>query len=162
MRPVITDNIERLLSHPSSGITLVLTVGNAYRTDDGVGPYIAKGVTFPKSHIVILNADDRPENIIDRAVGLCPERTIIIDAADFNGSPGEARLIPEEALPHTIHSTHRFPLNIVSRIIAEDTGSEVFFLGIQYNSIAFGELLSPSVLDTAKKIIEMISETSYT
>lgn len=160
MRLLIPDDIERLLLHPASGVTLVITVGNAYRTDDGVGPYIAEGVTFPKRHIVILNANDRPENIIDRAIGLCPGRTIIIDAADFNGSPGEVRLIPEEAVPDVIHSTHRFPLNIVSRIIADDTGSEIFFLGIQYKSMAFGELLSPDVLDTARKIIGMISETA--
>ena len=159
MRPLIPDDIEKLLLHPVSGVTLVITVGNAYRSDDGVGPYIAGGVTFPKRHIVILNADDRPENIIDKAIGLCPKRTVIIDAADFSGSPGEVRLIPEEAVPDIIHSTHRFPLNIVSRVIADDTGSEIFFLGIQYKSIAFGEVLSPNVLNTARKIIGMISET---
>ncbi len=157
MRPLTTDDIEGLLRSPESGITLVITVGNTYRADDGVGPYIAEGVTLPKRHIVILNANDRPENIIDTAIALRPKKTIIIDAADFNGNPGEVRLIPEEAVPDVIHSTHSFPLNIVSRIIAEDAGSEIFFLGIQYKSIAFGEALSADVLDTAMEIIEKLT-----
>ncbi len=142
---------------PASGVTLVITVGNSFRSDDGVGPYIAGGVKFPQNHILILNAGDRPENIIDDAIVIEPKRTIIIDAADFNGIPGEMRLIPESAVPDVIHSTHSFPLNVVSRLIAEDTGSEIYFLGIQHKSMALGEGLSGEVCESAQKIIQIIS-----
>ncbi len=149
--------IEELFRPPASGVVLVITVGNPYRSDDGAGPYISGGVSLPKGHIRIINAGERPENIIDEAIAITPRRTIIIDAADFGGRPGEIRIIPEEAVPDVIHSTHSFPLNVVSRLIADDTGSEVFFVGIQYRSMDFGETISAEVLDSAKKIMEMIS-----
>jgi hydrogenase 3 maturation protease len=149
--------IEQLFMPPASGVTLIITVGNSFRSDDGVGPYIAGGIKSIRDHIFLLNAGERPENVIDDAITIGPKRTIIIDAADFNGLPGEMRLIPESAVPDVIHSTHSFPLNIVSRLIAEDTGSEIFFLGIQVASMAPGQGLSAAVRDSAQSIIHMLS-----
>ena len=150
-------DIEDIFHPQASGKTLIVTVGNPYRSDDGVGPYIAGGVSSPKNHIIILNAGERPENIIFKAIEIKPKRTIIIDAADFMGKPGEVRIIPEGAVPDVIHSTHSFPLNIVSRMIAEDTGSEIYFIGIQYENMAYGEVLTPEVKASADRIIELLS-----
>lgn len=151
--------IENIFQPPASGRILVITVGNPYRSDDGVGPYIADGASNPKGHIIILNAGERPENIIFKAIEAGPRRTIIVDAANFGGRPGELRLIPESAVPDVTNSTHSFPLNIVSRMIADDTGSEVFFLGIQLQSAHFGEGLTPEVKASADRLIELISDT---
>lgn len=144
------------LFNSDSGITLVITVGNPLRSDDGVGPYIAGNISSPKKNIIVMNAGDRPENIHDRAVEAKPAKTIIVDAADFGGVPGEMRLIPEHSIPDNPLSTHSFPLRIVARLLAEDTGSEVFFLGIQPESMAFGEALSPKVKSAADEIIQLI------
>jgi hydrogenase 3 maturation protease len=141
-----------------SGITLIITIGNQLRSDDGVGPYIAKNVQKTRKHIHVLDARDRPEDIISGTAGIRPDRTIIIDAADFGGKPGEIRLIPEDVIPDKSLSTHSIPLRVITRILAEDTGSEVFFLGIQPGSMEFGEGLSQPIKESAAEIIKLIRQ----
>lgn len=154
---MLTDDIRELLKPPLSGTLLVITAGNVLRSDDGVGPYIAKQVRTPGNKTVILDAGDKPENIIYKAVEVKPARTVIIDAADFGGAAGDVRLIPGDSIPGNILSTHGFPMSIVSKVILEDTGSSVFFIGIQQDSVAFGEGLSPEVKKSAHEIIGLLS-----
>ena len=139
------------------GTTLLITVGNTLRGDDGVGPYIARNVPSPKEHIIILDAGERPESIVNRAAELRPARTIIIDAADFGGKPGEVRLLSEDDIPQSSLSTHAFPLGVIARLLAMDAGSEILFLGIQPESVEWKEMPSLPVRETAHEIIRLIS-----
>ena len=59
---------------------LVITVGNPFRFDDGVGPYIAAQLEGLKLTAKVLNAFDKPENIINQAIDFKPEKTLIIDS----------------------------------------------------------------------------------
>ncbi|MBI4711464.1 MAG: hydrogenase maturation protease, partial [Candidatus Omnitrophica bacterium] len=69
-----------------SGTSLFLTVGNLFRSDDGVGPYLASRLAgLP---VRVVDAGHTPENIIDQVIGLKPSRIIILDAADFGGRTG--------------------------------------------------------------------------
>ncbi|MBA4349211.1 MAG: hydrogenase maturation peptidase HycI [Thermodesulfovibrio sp.] len=154
---MLTADIKNILRPSEAGITLIITVGNSFRTDDGAGPYIAKNISKPPRNIVVLDAGDKPENVIDKAIEIRPSKTIIIDAADFGGTVGEIRLIPEDSIPDNTLTTHTFPLRIVARIIAEDTGSEVFFIGIQPRSMEFGEELSLEVKESADEIINILA-----
>ena len=136
----------------------VITVGNSLRSDDGVGPYIAGQVKIPKDGVIILDAGDRPENIVWKATEVAPKRVVIIDAADFGGEPGEVRAIPEDCLPENPISTHRFPLRVISQLVTEDTGARVDFICIQPQSVGFGEGLSERVKAAAEEIVMMLSE----
>ena len=136
---------------------LILTVGNDLRSDDGAGPYIAKHVHSPKKGVHIIDAGERPEMVLDQAAALRPARTVIIDAADFGGAPGEARLISEQFIPECTLSTHTFPLRAVAKILAEDTSADVYFIGIQAVSVSYGEQMSPTVKQTADGIIALLS-----
>ncbi|OGC08305.1 hydrogenase maturation peptidase HycI [candidate division WOR-1 bacterium RIFOXYD2_FULL_36_8] len=158
MSNLLTAEIKDLFSKSNKGLTLLITVGNDLRGDDGVGPYIyertaEKGFLDSKPRFYLLNAFDKPENIIDEAVKLAPSKVIIIDAADFGGEAGEARIIEKENIPQTTLSTHTFPLPVIAKILEEDTGAEVFFLGIQPQNIELGNGLSDAVKKTAKEII---------
>jgi hydrogenase 3 maturation protease len=155
---LLTANISEILRPREPGIILIITVGTVFRSDDGVGPYIAEKCTSLKRNIVVLNAGERPENIIDRAIEIKPQKTIFIDAADFGGYAGEIRLVPEEAIPDTLISTHTFPLKIISRILAKDTGTDVCFIGVQPKDMGFGEGLSPEVRESAELIIGLLNE----
>ena len=136
---------------------LIVTVGNSLRGDDGVGSYIASKLSDLPKGFLLLDAGDRPENIVTDAVDLRPARTVIIDAADFGGAPGEARFIPDDAIPQTPLSTHSFPLPVITSILRQDTGSEVRFLGIQAKFLGLGEVISPEVLAAADEIIALIT-----
>lgn len=152
----LTDNVCKALG-PSSGITLVITVGNSLRSDDGIGPFIFQRLTSAEN-FKIIDAGIKPENIIDEAVELKPAKIIIIDAASFGGTAGEARIISEEHLPRTSLSTHSIPLPVFTGILKEDTGAEIVFLGIQASSMDLGEGLSSEVKKTGDEIIRFIHQ----
>lgn len=148
-----------ILKPDPKGITLIITVGNTLRHDDGVAPLIAERISkskFQNPNIVILNVGEKPENAIDEAVKVKPTKTIIIDAADFGGEIGEARIIDIEHIPETTMSTHTFPLPIIAKMIEEDTGSKVCFLGIQPARMDLGEGLSDKVRATADLIVKSL------
>ena len=150
---MLTAELNDLFTFSDKNPLLIITIGNSYRSDDGVGPYIASKIKKCKKNLIVLNAEDKPENIINEATRLKPGKIVIIDAADFGGMPGEIRLIEKKDIPDTSLSTHSFSPNILAAIIEEDTGADVLFLGIQPESIRFGEGISKPVKEAAKRII---------
>lgn len=151
---MLTAEVKKLFQPPKGGTILVITVGNRTRRDDGIGPYIADHITSTKKNIIILNAEDKPENIIDKIEGIKPFRTIVIDTADFGGRPGEVRLLEEDMVSSHSLSTHTFPIKIITELIKKDTNSEIFFAGIQPQDTGFGEAISPIIKQTADSLIQ--------
>ncbi|MFH1542678.1 MAG: hydrogenase 3 maturation endopeptidase HyCI [bacterium] len=132
---------------------LIITIGNDLRSDDGLGPYIAKNCQSSK----ILDAFDKPENIIEPAIARKPKSVLIIDAADFGGQVGEALLVKSENIPDTTLSTHTFPLKVIAKMIETDAQAEVKFLGVQPRSVELGETMSVEVKMVAEEIIGAIA-----
>ena len=152
------DIVKALKPHPS--INLIITAGNSFRSDDGVGTYLAAHLNS-SGRLKIIDAKDTPENIVDQAIKLNPDNIVVIDAADFGGYPGEAKIISQENISEVTLSTHMIPLNVVIKIITKDTKSEVAFIGIQPKTISFGEGLSDEVKKTADVIIETIKSSYF-
>ena len=69
----------------------------------------------------------------------------MIDAAHFNGKPGEGRIIPTQLITGTAVSTHNMPLTILSDYIEKSMCAKVALLGIQPVDIFYGEGLTPEV-----------------
>jgi len=155
LNTLTADIIDLFRINPDSD--LIVAVGNSFRSDDGVGPYIAQGLSKIKD-LRLINAGYNPENIIEDVIKIAPERILIIDAADFRGKFGTVRIIPEEKIPQTSLSTHAIPLNIITAIIRESIETTVFFIGIQPKSVNLGEGLSDDVKNSADKIIEIIQK----
>lgn len=139
-----------------TNLTTIICVGNFLRSDDGVGPHIAARLK-PATNLQIIDAGYNPENCIDEAVKLKPDRIIIIDAADFGGCPGEVRIIREDHIPVVALSTHNISLKVICRILKEDTGAEIKFIGIQPKSVGLKEGLSPEVKIAADEIMAAIT-----
>jgi len=152
----LTAEINNLLK-PAADLTVIICVGNPLRSDDGVGPYIASYLKDTK-RLVVFDAGYNPEDFIDRVSGLKPGRVVIIDAADFGGKPGEARVISEEKIPQSSLSTHAIPLKVIYHILKEDTGSEIKFIGIQPGEVGYGERLSPEVKVVADEMVSRIKK----
>lgn len=148
---MLTAELNDLFTFSDKSPFLIITIGNSYRSDDEVGPYIDQQIKKCKKNLIILNAEDQPENIIDKATQLKPGNVVIIDAADFGGISGEIRLIEKKDIPDTSLSTHSFSPNIIAAILEEDTGADVHFLGIQPESIQLREGLSEPVKKAAQK-----------
>ena len=150
-------SLQHLSLKPKEGLTLILTVGNPMRRDDGVGPYIASKLSFVPNRTV-MEGGMHPENQLDDITRLNPSRILILDAADFGGSPGELRLIETESIPETSLSTHAISLKVIAKILNDDTGAEIVFIGIQPQNVSFGEGLSPRVRHAADKLIQWLKK----
>lgn len=157
MSNLLADNLSSLLTPQEFSRTLIITVGNCFRADDGVGPYIASGLR-QSAKLSVIDAGYTPENIIDQAVKLSPGRIIFIDAADFSKVPGELRLIDSAHIPESSLSTHSMPLPVISRILYEDTKAKIYFIGIQPKSVEHKEGLSCEVSLAADALIKHINE----
>jgi hydrogenase 3 maturation protease len=137
------------------GRTLLITIGNPLRADDGVGPFVGERVRFNNPDYSLINAGTTPENIAQTAINLKPGKIILLDAARFGGRPGELKIIPlEDISAQAVLSTHSFPLSVTFSIVREDTGAELVALGVEPGSMEFGEGLTPEVEKTALNLIE--------
>jgi len=140
----------------------VVTLGNSFRGDDGVGPFIAKRIK-PRNALVVIDASAAFESVAQQVIDCKPEKVVIIDAADFKGEPGEIKelSISEISRCCCVLSTHRLPLNAVLSVIKEDTGAEIRIIGIQISSMSLSEKLSPEVEKSALEIVRYYcSETT--
>ena len=137
------------------GRTLLITIGNPLRGDDGVGPFVGEQVRFKDPGNGVINAYTTPENIAQKAIDLKPEKIILLDAAHFGGRPGEIRIIPLELInQQTVISTHSFPLSVTFSVVKEDTGAELVAFGVQPASMEYEEGLTPAVKEAALILIE--------
>ncbi len=137
--------------------TLLITMGNSLRSDDGVGPYIAERLEG-LSGIQIEDAGNRPERSIDWVEEYQPELVVFLDAADFGGIPGELRRIDARALAKRSLSSHRLPMEPLIAWIEQESGAKCNCLGIQASSLDLGEQIAQPVIDTAEQIIDWLNQ----
>jgi len=136
------------------GTTLLITVGNPLRADDGLGPFVGERVTFRSPECRVINAYTTPENIAQSVIDLKPDKIILLDAARFGGRPGELKVIALDLIDrHTTLSTHSFPLGVTFSVVREDTGAELVVLGVEPGSVEFAEGLTPEVKKSALSLI---------
>ena len=140
----LLDNASRLL---------FIGVGNVLRRDDGVGVVISRQI-IEKPGILSLTVEVSIENYIGKINSLEPHKLVLIDCMDLGQPPGSYRLLALEDLEDITFNTH----NISLGKLAEFFQYPSYVLGIQPASLEFGESLSPSVEDAAKKIIKQINQ----
>lgn len=147
------------LSHPartSKPNLAIVGVGSELNGDDGVGIHIARRLIrrLPdRKDILVLEGSTLPENIIGPLRRFNPGQVIIIDAADFSGTAGEIRFIPPEQIGGMSFSSHTLPLSILARFLEKELDSKVLILGIQPESLEFGDKISPACKNAADRIM---------
>lgn len=106
----------------------ILLVGNELRRDDSV----ALRLKIPNS----IKAGISPENFVKPC-----DRVILIDAVDFNGEPGEVRVLkPKDVQDYHLVGTHKPPINLLSKLC-----SELIIIGIQPFDTSWGSGLSSEI-----------------
>ncbi|UCH14770.1 MAG: hydrogenase maturation protease [Bacteroidales bacterium] len=151
---MMNNNIANSISKMRSGKKLLfIGIGNVLRSDDGVGVYICKRLNTNKN-INTLIVEVSIENYIKKVNEYNPDILILVDCVNFNRDPGYADLLPVEKIKDFTTSTH----NISLKRISEFFKMEVLVLGIQPESLLFGEELSRQVRESADNIIENINQ----
>jgi hydrogenase 3 maturation protease len=136
---------------------VLIGVGNPYRGDDAVGPQIIEQLDNKHfEDVLLLNVESVPEAFTEKVEQYKPTHVLLIDAANFKGTPGETRLFTGEQIGGQAISSHSLPLNIFISYIEGSLGIKVLLLGIQPKSIGYGETLSEQVEVTAKSVVETL------
>ncbi len=144
----------------------IIGCGNATRSDDGVGVYVAQALqahlrTHSRDDVRVFDAGTSGMEVMFQAAGT--RELILIDAVRSGSTPGAIFKLPGEEL-EAEHS-HGFSLHdfrwdhalAAGRKIYRDSfPTDVTVYLIQLQSIAFGLELSPPVLASADRVIAEI------
>ena len=143
--------LKELLSQTGKRI-LFVGIGNLLKQDDGAGVYISRKIKRRKN-IDALTVEASIENYIGKINSLQPDILILIDCININEPPGTALLLPVQNIMDITFNTHNISLKNISRFF----NAEVFILGIQPVSVAFGENISYLVRSVSNEIINLIN-----
>lgn len=132
----------RKLQEGLQGKTVIFTVGNLLKGDDGFGPVLASRIKDKVPSVI--DGGISPENFVHSIIREAPDTILVIDAADFKGKSGQARVFSPEEVQHLGYfSTHSFPITFILKFLKENCrNAKVVFLGVQPKSVRFGEGLS--------------------
>jgi len=135
----------------------ILGVGSRVRRDDAVGLAVVDRLKgrVPSS-VELFDCETVPESFTGPIRRLAPSHVLIIDAAELDLSPGEARLVEPESLVKVASSTHILSLSILSEYISSEVGAKVILLGIQPKDVRFGVELSPELVQAVQSLSEGI------
>jgi hydrogenase 3 maturation protease len=142
---------------------VMVGVGNPMRADDGVGPKIIELLEEkPLPNVMLLNTETVPEAFTGKVEKYKPTHVMLVDAANFRGVAGEAKLITSAQIGGTAISTHSLPLNIFISYIEKTIEVDVILLGIQPITIDFYAPMSPEIeaaaISIANTLHKVLSE----
>jgi hydrogenase 3 maturation protease len=139
-----SDSLRAEITEVISGKTVLMGLGNSMRGDDGAGPALIKNISGRVS-AECLDVGSVPENYLEKIVMLHPQTVLLIDAADFYGTPGEIRLFDIDAVNGDIRSTHTGSLELVASYIGNRIPVRIFIIGIQTVTLQFDAPMSEAV-----------------
>lgn len=146
---------EELQSRLSGKRAVILGVGNPLRGDDAIGPALAEQL---QGYVdaTVLNVGGVPENYLGTVASAQPEVVLLIDAAEMGVEPGSVAMIELDQLADMMFSTHTASLGLLARVIQSDTHADIFMLGIQPLTRAFGAPMTPPMKAAASLLKQML------
>lgn len=150
--------LEELRKRLNGKRTVVLGIGNPLRGDDGVGSQLALRLQG-KVNALVVDAGEVPENYLGPIVAARPEAVVIVDAAELGAAPGTIAIIEADALDGASLSTHNASLSLFVKVLCAEIQPDVFLLGVQPASSAFGAAMSQPV-ERALGILEELLRNS--
>ncbi len=143
------------LSEFFKGRVGILGFGNRLWRDDGAGSVIAEALSACPDFDAV-DGGFVPENYLEKVIENNPETVLLIDAADFDGQPGEVRLLqPDELMPGGL-STHAGSPQMLARYFEARCGARVGLLAIQPGDVSEGDELSPEVAAAVSHLVKML------
>jgi hydrogenase 3 maturation protease len=92
--------------------------------------------------LLVLNAGCAPENCLGTLIRFAPDLLMLIDAANLDAAPGTIRLLDPICAEGSSASTHSLSLSMLTRYLREALACEILLLGIQPESMFFGQALT--------------------
>ncbi len=146
---------------PPEGRRVVLVgIGSPIRHDDAAGLRVLEllGGRVPEN-VLLLRTEIVPESYTGAIRDFNPSHVLLLDAANFDGEPGEARIIPRDMIANATVSTHSLPLHIFIDYVRRSICERVALLGIQGADISLGEGMTPEVEKGALLVADAIKDS---
>ncbi|MDR3763718.1 MAG: hydrogenase 3 maturation endopeptidase HyCI [Acidobacteriota bacterium] len=137
------------------GKTMLVGIGNAMRGDDAAGPRLIAALEG-KVEAALLDAGEMPEAYLGRICQAAPETIVLLDAANLGAAPGAVAILDSAELGSLGLSTHQMPLELLARYLREQTGANVFALGVQPRQLDFFAAVSPEVEETISLVTKIL------
>jgi hydrogenase 3 maturation protease len=132
---------------------LFIGVGNVLKRDDGIGVLISKQI-IERPGILSLTVEVSIENYIGKINSLEPDEIVIIDCMELGSPPGSYRLVSLDDVEDITFNTHNISLGRLGDFFEYPS----YVLGIQPESLEFGDTLTPHVENASRKIIQQINQ----
>ena len=136
---------------------VILGVGNILKSDDGAGPFIIANLE-QKDNVVLIDGQTTPENFTGLIRKENPTHLMIIDACFMDEVPGTVKFVNREDFKNIGISTHSMSLNYFVKYLEMDLDFKVAFIGIEPESLDFGEELTLNVYDNCINLINLLEE----
>jgi hydrogenase 3 maturation protease len=137
----------------------VLGIGSVLRSDDAAGILVAeelKKIKIPK--LKVFFGSTAPENLTGEIIKYKPTHIVIVDSVDMDQKPGSILLIDPRVVDGVSFSTHMLPVKMIVDYFLESLKCEIIIIGIQPNSLEFGETVSEEVKKSTKQIADTIQQ----
>ena len=132
--------------------TLFVGIGNALKSDDGIGIHICKNIK-QTNNIKTLIVESGIEKFVGKINSLNPEILILVDCTDFKKKPGFVDILPIEQIQDFTVNTHTISVKRISEFFDMKT----YLLGVQPENLKFGEEFAKSVINSANELIKKIN-----
>ena len=138
--------------------SLVVGVGNPLRGDDAAGLILGEKVAT-RLGLAYLCCEEVPENYLGEMLDSLADTILLVDAVDMKAGVGEIKLLPLEELAAESISTHNCSVSLLATVLAGLKGKEVLILGIQPQSLSFGQQdLTPAVNEAVDRFVASLPE----
>jgi hydrogenase maturation protease len=151
-------NLRMALAPLLCGSWVVIGLGNTDRADDGTGLLVARIVQSIFPDRAFMETDTPVESIFDLLPKGC-DTVLFVDAADFNGRPGEIRLFQSDHLDEfqPAVSTHQIPMAFWFSYAASK-GLRPVLIGVQPADLTWMGGMNAAVQSASNTLGLMISE----
>jgi len=137
-------------------MVLVCGIGNIWRSDDGAG---VRAAELLKDSFDVIICDVSPEQYVEDICRRRPKKLLILDAAHFDGEPGEFRILDPSEIDNFTISTHMIPISLFVELV-KPCCEEIVIYGIQVKDVHFGNQLSDEVKSGVQKLVRHLKETN--
>lgn len=132
-------------------------LGNPQRGDDGVGITLIDQLKNRVKGEYFSEQDDDLAELIIKISEKSVRLVLFVDAVDFGGVPGEARLFETEDVLNLEISSHKIPLRTIMALL-EGYGKWCYLLGIQPARLDRSSSISGQVMETVNQLTQIVME----
>lgn len=150
MRASLADRLRN--THPDQMV--FVGVGNRGRGDDAIGPLLLDGLSGYAPHLI--DAGVTPEEYTGVIKRMKPEIIIFFDGVDFGADPGMMNLVEIDELSGFHTNTHKLSLDILMDYLKQETGADVFLIGLQYARLSYTSGLSEGMDTSIQECVDII------